>query len=147
MGVTVATSVKLQLNLEVRKAAGVPFAGNLEDGTILPLIWIDSGIEQLPESMQQIFYRAYYLTNAIEAGCQWCSLVGVFLSIGGLIVAFKKQKRIDGKRDSGRDRDRIGLSALTALSPIPNLIPRETSINPVDITISTGSSPPVVRKS
>ena len=81
LGVTVATRIKLQLNLEVRKAVGVPFGGNLEDGTILPLIWIDSGIEQLPESMQQIFYRAHYLANAIEAGCQWCSLVGVFLSI------------------------------------------------------------------
>ncbi|XP_076662886.1 scavenger receptor class B member 1 [Andrena cerasifolii] len=141
LGVTVATRVKLQLNLEVRKAVGVPFAGSLEDGTILPLIWIDSGIEQLPESVQQIFYRAHYLANAIEAGCQWCSLVGVFLSVGGLIVAFRKQKRIDAKRNSNRDHDRIGLS------PIPNLIPRETSINATDITISTGSSAPVVRTS
>ncbi|XP_076618654.1 scavenger receptor class B member 1 [Colletes latitarsis] len=98
LAVTVATRMKFQLNLEVRKATGVPFAGNLQDGSILPLIWIDSGIEELPESVQDILYRGHYLVNAVEAGFQWCSLIGVILSCGAFVAAFKKEKETESSQ-------------------------------------------------
>lgn len=83
--------MKYQLNLEVRKASGLSFVEKLQDGTILPLIWIDVTVqEDLPESVRQIFYRGHYLVNAIQAGLQWCSLIGVLLSFGALVAAFKQ---------------------------------------------------------
>ncbi|KOC68806.1 Scavenger receptor class B member 1 [Habropoda laboriosa] len=97
LGITVNMAMKLQLNVEVRKAVGVPFTGNLKDGAILPLIWIDSQIEDLPESIQQILYRGHYLATAVEAGFQWCSLIAAILSVGAFIAAFTRNHvdRID----------------------------------------------------
>ncbi|XP_076278202.1 scavenger receptor class B member 1 [Lasioglossum baleicum] len=104
LGVTVAARLKFQLNLEVRKATGVPYANHLKDGTILPLIWTDSVIEELPESIKQLLYRSHYLVNAIEAGFQWCSLVGVVLFFGGLVAAYKKDEPHEEKLESPKDQ-------------------------------------------
>ncbi|XP_076754286.1 scavenger receptor class B member 1 [Xylocopa sonorina] len=90
LAVTVDVKIRLQLNLEVRKAIGMPFSGNLDDGLILPLIWLDTGIDDLPESIQLIFHRSHYLVNAIEAGFQWCSLVCAILSLGAFILCLKR---------------------------------------------------------
>ncbi|XP_071875084.1 scavenger receptor class B member 1 [Bombus fervidus] len=109
LGVTVATRMRFQLNLEVRKAVGMPFSGNLEDGTILPLIWIDTRMDDLPESIRQIFYRGHYLVNAIEAGFQWCSLIGVVISFGALLVALKRE---DESNDAKPVVDRTELDRL-----------------------------------
>ncbi|XP_033178379.1 scavenger receptor class B member 1-like [Bombus impatiens] len=98
LGVTVATRMRFQLNLEVRKAVGMPFSGNLEDGSILPLIWIDTRMDDLPESIRQIFYRSHYLVNAIEAGLQWCSLVGVVISFGAFLAALKREDESNGAK-------------------------------------------------
>ncbi|XP_076643032.1 scavenger receptor class B member 1 [Halictus rubicundus] len=107
LGLTVAARLKLQLNLEVRKAVGVPFANHLKDGTILPLIWTDSVIEDLPEPTQQLLYRSHYLVNAIEAVFQWCSLVGVVLFFGGLVAALKRDEPREEKLESTGDRRKV----------------------------------------
>lgn len=107
LGLTVSARLKLQLNLEVRKAVGVPFANHLKDSTILPLIWTDSRIEDLPESVLQLLYRSHYLVNAIEAGFQWCSLVGVVLFFGGLVAAYKKDEPHEEKLESPSDQRKI----------------------------------------
>ncbi|XP_076238842.1 scavenger receptor class B member 1 [Calliopsis andreniformis] len=101
LGVTVATRMKFQLNLEIRKAVGLPFTEKLEDGTILPLIWMDSSVEEdLPESVRQLFYHGHYLVNAIEAGLQWCSLIGAVLSLGAFVAAFKENEQFNEKPSS-----------------------------------------------
>ncbi|XP_078050258.1 scavenger receptor class B member 1 [Augochlora pura] len=108
LGITLATRMKLQLNMEVRKAVGLPFADRLKDGTILPVIWTDTKVEEFPESVKQLLYRSHYLVNAIEAGFQWCSLVGVVLFFGGLVAAFKKVEPVqDIKLESTRDQRKI----------------------------------------
>lgn len=104
LGLTVSARLKLQLNLDVRKAVGVPFANHLKDGTIMPLIWTESMIEDLPESVQQLLYRSHYLVNAIEAGFQWCSLVGVVLFCGGLVAALKRDEPHEEKPESPMDQ-------------------------------------------
>ncbi|XP_033338572.2 scavenger receptor class B member 1 [Megalopta genalis] len=116
LGVTVGTRMKIQLNMEVRKAVGVPFADRLKDGTILPVIWTDTEIEEMPESVKQLLYRSHYLVNAIEAGFQWCSLVGVVLFFGGLVAAFKKDEEPlqDIKLESSRDQRKIRQDVVAA---------------------------------
>ncbi|XP_053971469.1 scavenger receptor class B member 1-like [Hylaeus volcanicus] len=99
LAVTIATRMKFQVNLEVRKATGVPFAGNLKDGSILPLVWIDSGIEELPEAMQEVFYRGHYVVSGVEAGLQWCSLVCAILSCAAFFATFKKNEETNAGHD------------------------------------------------
>lgn len=98
--------MKMQMNVEVRKAGGMPFVEHLKDGTILPLIWTDSEVEDLPESLQLVLYRAHYLVNAIEAGFQWCSLIGVALSFGALFAVLYKNEheKLDGKLKEKQER-------------------------------------------
>lgn len=91
LGITVNMKMRFQLNIEVRKAVGMPFSGKLQDGLILPFIWIESGIEELPESIRGMLYRSYYLANAIEAGFQWCSLVAAILSLCALLAAIARR--------------------------------------------------------
>ncbi|KAK9293680.1 hypothetical protein QLX08_011426 [Tetragonisca angustula] len=113
LGVTVATRMRFQLNLEVRKAVGMPFSGNLEDGTILPLIWVDIVIDDLPESIRQTLYLSHYLVNAVEAGLQWCSLIGVVVSFGALLAALRNQEEsIDPTKPTTPDRRTVELDRL-----------------------------------
>lgn len=106
---TVTARTKMQMNVELRKAAGVPFVERLKDGAILPLIWTDSEVEELPESLRLTLYRGHYLVNAVEAGFQWCSLIGVVLSFCALAAILNKDRRgeldakLDGKLDGKFD--------------------------------------------
>ncbi|XP_017882564.1 scavenger receptor class B member 1-like [Ceratina calcarata] len=104
LAVTVNTRLRLQLNLEVRKAVGMPFSGKLEDGLILPLIWVDSTIDDMPESVLEILHRSYYLVNAVEAGFQWCSLVCAVLSFGALIAALTRDDERSSSKSSKPDQ-------------------------------------------
>lgn len=112
LGVTVATRMRFQLNLEVRKAVGMPFSGNLEDGSILPLIWVDTLIEDLPESIRQMLYLSHYLVNAVEAGLQWCSLIGVVISFGAFLAALRNQEESIDATKPAADRRTIELDRL-----------------------------------
>lgn len=100
-------NMRLQMNVEVRKAVGIPFSGNLEDGLILPLIWLDTGIGEIPESLRQILYRSHYLVNAIEAVLQWCSLIGAIISFGALFATMKKERSRRRKESKERTKESI----------------------------------------
>lgn len=114
LGITVATRMRFQLNLEVRKAVGMPFSGNLEDGSILPLIWVDTVIDDLPESIRQTLYLSHYLVNAVEAGLQWCSLIGVVISFGAFLAALRNQEEssINATKPTLIDRRTVELDRL-----------------------------------
>lgn len=83
---------RIQLNIEVRKAVGVPFFGRLKDGAILPLLWMEIGLDELPEAMVAELHRGYFTAIAVEAILQWCSLIAMILSLGALIVCFRKHR-------------------------------------------------------
>ncbi|XP_058800770.1 lysosome membrane protein 2-like isoform X3 [Phymastichus coffea] len=72
---------RVQINMEVRKADAVPFLGRLKDGAILPVLWIEVGIDEIPDSVMNILYHSYYTANTIEACLQWGSLLSLFSSV------------------------------------------------------------------
>lgn len=53
--------------------------GNIKDGTILPILWIEVGIDKIPDTIMNLLYHAHYTANAVEAGLKYGSLF-VFLS-------------------------------------------------------------------
>ena len=81
----------MQVNLEARKAYGVPFLGNVKDGMILPLIWVEVGVDNIPQSVRKLLYHAYYTANIIEACLQWGSLITLILSTSILFHILKKK--------------------------------------------------------
>ncbi|XP_029677786.1 scavenger receptor class B member 1-like [Formica exsecta] len=77
---------RTQVNLEVRKAIGVPFLGKLKDGAILPLIWMEMGVDKIPESMLEILQEAHFTVARVEMALQWCSLIAMILSLSALVT-------------------------------------------------------------
>jgi len=80
------------VNLEVRKAVGVPFLGNLKDGTILPLIWIEGGVNDLPQIVLDAFDNSYFLVQTIEMVLQWLTVIVMLISLSALITYFWKYR-------------------------------------------------------
>ncbi|XP_012270757.1 lysosome membrane protein 2-like [Orussus abietinus] len=83
---------RLQLNLEARKAVGVPFMGKLKDGEVLPLFWVEVGIDNIPDSVISILHHAYFTASAVEIGFQWGSLFLVLVSTCLLLFTMKKTR-------------------------------------------------------
>lgn len=83
---------RVQINLEARKADAVPFMGRIKDGSILPILWVEVGIDEIPESAMNILYHAYYTANTIEACLNWGSLLGLILAVVSLGCLLSKRR-------------------------------------------------------
>ncbi|KYN10729.1 PREDICTED: scavenger receptor class B member 1-like [Trachymyrmex cornetzi] len=83
---------RMQLNLEVRRAIGVPFLGNLKDGMILPLIWVEIGIADLPEQVLEAVQSAHFTVGNIELALQWGTLITMILSLSAMIACLWKSR-------------------------------------------------------
>lgn len=92
LAIPMAGWTRFQMNLEVRKAIGVPFLGNLKDGTILPLIWMEIGVDEVPESVLEIFESAHFTAANVELALQWSSLIVMMLSLSALVACLWKYR-------------------------------------------------------
>lgn len=97
------------MNIEVRTAVGVPFLGKLQDGTIIPLIWVEVAMDSVPQSVVDAFHHAFFTAGAVEAGMQWASVVGIVFCICS-VVCMLKQKHLE--RHAGLRRNVSGQNPL-----------------------------------
>lgn len=89
-----AGNSRLQINVEVRTAVGVPFLGNLKDGMILPLFWIEVGAngKGIPEKVLEILRSGYFTAISVEMALQWGSLIAMILSLSAMIACLWKYR-------------------------------------------------------
>ncbi|XP_024868655.1 lysosome membrane protein 2-like [Temnothorax curvispinosus] len=92
LAVAMAGWSRLQVNLEVRRAIGVPFLGNLKDGTILPLIWLEVGTDEVPEQVLEVLQSAHFTAANVEMAAQWGSLIAMILSLTAMIACLWKYR-------------------------------------------------------
>ena len=108
LGVPIGGWSRIQVNLEARKADAVPFMGRVQDGSILPIMWIEVGIDDIPESVMNILYHAHYTANTIESCLQWGSLIGLLASTIILVhilnKIYRKKPPALSRNISGQDR-------------------------------------------
>jgi len=83
---------RLQMNIEVRKARAVPVLGDLKDGTILPLIWFETGVDDLPQPVIDMIHASHFTANTVENVLQWCTLIIMVLSLSALIAYIWKYR-------------------------------------------------------
>ncbi|XP_011685053.1 PREDICTED: lysosome membrane protein 2-like [Wasmannia auropunctata] len=83
---------RIQVNLEVRKAVGVPFLGKLKDGIILPLIWFEDGVDELPEQILDVLQSAHFTAANVEMALQWGTLITMILSLSAAIACLWKYR-------------------------------------------------------
>ncbi|XP_051172035.1 scavenger receptor class B member 1-like [Leptopilina boulardi] len=95
LGVPIGGHSRIQLNLEARKAAGVPYFGNMKDGMILPLMWMEASIENIPEPVHNLLSHAYYTVNIIDQTFKWGSIISLILSIATLYHLLRKKQLDD----------------------------------------------------
>ncbi|XP_047368471.1 scavenger receptor class B member 1-like [Vespa velutina] len=72
-------SLKIQMNIEVQKVSGMPYTGELKDGTILPIIWYENTLDVLPQKFINIFFGGHFVIMIIELAFRWGSIL-IFLS-------------------------------------------------------------------
>ncbi|XP_023318382.1 lysosome membrane protein 2-like isoform X1 [Trichogramma pretiosum] len=80
LGVPIEGRSRMQMNIVATKAENVPFLGPIIDGTLLPVMWVEIGIDELPDSIMKMLYHAYYTVNSIQVIIQCISLSGFILS-------------------------------------------------------------------
>uniref|UniRef100_A0ABD2X875 Uncharacterized protein n=1 Tax=Trichogramma kaykai TaxID=54128 RepID=A0ABD2X875_9HYME len=80
LGVPIEGRSRMQMNIVATKAENVPFLGPIVDGTLLPVMWVEIGIDELPDSIMKMLYHAYYTVNSIQVIIQCISLSGFILS-------------------------------------------------------------------
>ncbi|XP_014479621.1 PREDICTED: lysosome membrane protein 2-like [Dinoponera quadriceps] len=90
----IAGWTRFQVNVKVRKVRTVPLLGRLPDGLILPILWLETGIDEadLPQNIMSLLYMLNVTLRIVEVVLQWSSLVGMILSMGALLVCFKKHR-------------------------------------------------------
>ncbi|XP_043475556.1 scavenger receptor class B member 1-like [Leptopilina heterotoma] len=92
LGVPIGGHSRIQLNLEARKADGVPYFGKIKDGTILPLMWMEAAIENIPDPVLSLLSHAYYTVNIVDQIFKWGSVVSLILSLASLYHILRKKQ-------------------------------------------------------
>ncbi|KAL2735886.1 lysosome membrane protein 2-like isoform X1 [Vespula squamosa] len=82
-------SSKMQLNIEVRQALGMPYTGKMKDGMILPIMWYDNTLDILPQKFINIFFDAHFVTTIIERAFRWGSVLVFLISICALLITLR----------------------------------------------------------
>ncbi|XP_015108734.1 scavenger receptor class B member 1 [Diachasma alloeum] len=93
LGLLIGGHSRIQINVEARKATGVPFLENIKDGQILPILWIEIGIDSMPENILSLLNHAYFTVGIVEAFFQWGSVIGMLFSTSGLLFLLQRNKK------------------------------------------------------
>lgn len=74
-------SSKVQMNIEAKRASSFPFLGKIKDGQIMPIVWADVSVDEIPEPMLTVLWHGYFTIELIEILFKWCSILGIILPI------------------------------------------------------------------
>lgn len=87
LALTMNGTLRVQLNMEIKKIIGASYPNKLKEGSILPLIWSESTLDVLPQDIINQFYDAHFATTVIEATFRWASIFIFLSSICALYLA------------------------------------------------------------
>lgn len=87
LGITVGGWSRFQINVQ----ASYPF----KDGLILPLIWAEIGIDQMPETVLDTLKHASFTIDTIESSLQWGSLLAAIVSMCAMGYMMKKHRETE----------------------------------------------------
>ncbi|KAK0166885.1 hypothetical protein PV327_004356 [Microctonus hyperodae] len=115
LGVLIGGYSRMQINIQAQKAENVPYLHPIEDGQILPLLWLEVGIDNIPEPMLRKFSHAYFTAATAEISIQSGSIMGIVLPLCTLfyiIIKQKKERRAALKRNASEMSQTKLLSAI-----------------------------------
>lgn len=84
LGIPMGGQSRFQFNIQIHKSPHLAVDDFLEDGSILPIAWLEIGVDELPPEIRDVFYRATFTTLSIERGLKYGLLVLAFIT--GLVL-------------------------------------------------------------
>ncbi|KAG6443856.1 scavenger receptor class B member 1 [Manduca sexta] len=93
LGIALNGKSSLQINIQVKKSSTFTVLKDLDEGLILPVAWIEMGIEELPESLRSLVYHGTYSTAAVQLGLSVFCIIALIISGICLFFMFEGRKQ------------------------------------------------------
>ncbi|KPI96407.1 Lysosome membrane protein 2 [Papilio xuthus] len=93
LGIALTGKSTLQLNIQVRKTSMYTSLSFLDDGLILPVAWIDMGVDELPKTLKSLIYHGTYSTAAVQLGLTVICIISLIVSGICLFVLFVRRRQ------------------------------------------------------
>ncbi|XP_068621765.1 lysosome membrane protein 2-like [Battus philenor] len=93
LGIALSGKSSLQLNIQVRKTTMFSSVSYLEEGLVLPVAWIDMGVEELPESLKSLVYHGTFSTAAAQLGLTVICILALITSGICLFIMLVRRRR------------------------------------------------------
>jgi hypothetical protein len=75
LGVTLDGRTRIQLNILVTKPATMSHFTNFEEGSILPILWFEVGIDELPDEITDLIYHLTFTAHQVHLAMGYVLLV------------------------------------------------------------------------
>ncbi|XP_060533958.1 scavenger receptor class B member 1-like [Cylas formicarius] len=96
LGVLTGGKVKFQVNIQMQKSYGISELNNYKDGQILPIVLIESGLDEkdLPRNVIELIYRATFTVRNLELGLKYGFLLASTVTLACILLVLKKRREI-----------------------------------------------------
>jgi len=75
LGVTLDGRTRLQFNILVTKPTTMTHLANFKDGSILPILWVEAGVDELPDNVMDIIYHLTFTVHQVHKAMRYVILV------------------------------------------------------------------------
>ncbi|ODM93432.1 Scavenger receptor class B member 1, partial [Orchesella cincta] len=109
LGLAMQAKARLQINIQMKKVAEIPQTANLSD-LLVPIIWIEDGIEELPPVVLGLIRQAINMPEVAEAALSYVLFImGGLMIVGGFLYFIRNsyigkesmvQSNVTSKADS-----------------------------------------------
>ncbi|XP_075988804.1 lysosome membrane protein 2-like [Anticarsia gemmatalis] len=93
LGIALSGKSSLQINIQVKKSSMFSSLNFLPEGIILPIAWIEMGVEELPESLRSLVYHGTYSTAAVQLGLTVICIMAFVGSGICLLLTYVRRKQ------------------------------------------------------
>lgn len=105
MGVPVGGKSRLQLNIMLHQTTFISALSNkYKDGLILPIAWMDYGVDRLPDDVSSMIWNLIFLIGAVEGilsyGFILLSIITSYLLVKNIVQRSRKQMYLENLKSS-----------------------------------------------
>ncbi|XP_063632608.1 scavenger receptor class B member 1-like [Cydia splendana] len=94
LGISLHGRSSMQINIQVKKTPMFPALSFLEEGTILPIAWIEMTVEEIPESLRTMIYHGTFSTAAAQLALTLICIIALAISSICLsIMIFRRRQK------------------------------------------------------
>ncbi|XP_069684901.1 scavenger receptor class B member 1-like [Periplaneta americana] len=101
LGVSLGGRSRLQFNMMVRKPSALNQLADFADGSVLPIAWFDTSVEDLPKEILSVVYHVTFTTRRVEKIMQYVLLAVSCALLYVLVRRFRNSRSPASNSDAG----------------------------------------------